>query len=321
MTIPKDARIYVAGHRGLVGSALWRELQRQGHTHLLGQTREELNLLDPAAVQNFYQTEKPEYVLIAAAKVGGIHANDTQPVSFLYENLQIQNHLIYNAWTHGVKKLLFLASSCVYPKLAPQPVREDSLLTGYPEPTNEWYSVAKIAGIKLCQAFRRQYGCDFISAAPANLYGPNDNYDPMNSHVLPALLRRFHEAAARRDSEVVCWGSGSPLREFMSVDDAARACLFLLREYSDERLINVGGGSEVSIRELTEIVKETTGYAGAIRWDTSKPDGAPRKLLDGSRLLAMGWKPEISLREGVALAYADFKARFCGANQNSLAGA
>jgi GDP-L-fucose synthase len=311
MNIPKDARIYVAGHRGLVGSAIWRELERQGHTRLIGKTRQEVDLLNPDAVAAFFAAEKPEYVFIAAAKVGGIQANSTQPVSFLYDNLQIQNHLIHNAWKHGVKKLLFLASSCVYPKLAPQPVKEESLLTGLPEPTNEWYSVAKIAGVKLCQAFRRQYGCDYISAAPANLYGPNDNYDPSHSHVLPALIRRFHEAAARRDPEVACWGSGSALREFLYVDDVARACLFLMREYSEEPIINVGGGSEVSIRELTEIVKEVVGYTGAIRWDTTKPDGAPRKLMDGSRLLALGWRPEIGLREGIAIAYADFRARFC----------
>lgn len=311
MNIPKDARIYVAGHRGLVGSALWRELQRQGYTHLIGKTRQEVNLLDPDAVAAFYQAEKPEYVFIAAAKVGGIQANSTQPVSFLYDNLQIQNNLIHNAWKHGVKKLLFLASSCVYPKMAPQPVKEESLLTGLPEPTNEWYSVAKIAGIKLCQAFRRQYNCDYISVAPANLYGLNDNYDPEHSHVLPALIRRFHEAAQRGDAEVACWGSGSPLREFVNADDAARACLFLMREYSDEKLINIGGGLEVSIRELTEIVCEVVGYRGAIRWDTTKPDGAPRKLMDGSRLLAMGWRPEIPLREGITQAYADYRARFC----------
>ena len=311
MNKPKDPRISVAGHRGLVGSALWRELQRQGYTHLIGKTRQEVNLLDPDAVAAFYQAEKPEYVFIAAAKVGGIQANNTQPVSFLYDNLQIQNNLIHNAWQHGVKKLLFLASSCVYPKLAPQPVKEESLLTGLPEPTNEWYSVAKIAGIKLCQAFRRQYNCDYISVAPANLYGLNDNYDPEHSHVLPALIRRFHEAAQRGDAEVACWGTGSPLREFVNADDAARACLFLMREYSDEKLINIGGGLEVSIRELTEIVCEAVGYRGAIRWDTTKPDGAPRKLMDGSRLLAMGWRPEIPLREGIAQAYADYRARFC----------
>ena len=310
MDLPFDARIYVAGHRGLAGSALWRELQRQGYRNLIGKTRAELDLMDAQAVMAFYAAERPEYVFIAAAKVGGIQANNIQPVNFLYENLQIQNNLIHNAWRFGVKKLLFLGSSCIYPKLAPQPIKEEYLLTGPLEPTNEWYAVAKIAGLKLCQAFRRQYGCDFISVMPNNLYGPNDNYDPLHSHVLPALIRKFHEAKVRRDAAVTCWGTGSPLREFMHAEDLARACLFLMQHYSDEQIINVGTGCEISIRDLTEIVREIVGFQGDILWDTTKPDGMPRKLLDCSRILALGWKPSIDLRQGISTAYADFRARF-----------
>jgi GDP-L-fucose synthase len=310
MDLPYNAKIYIAGHRGLAGNAIWRELQRQGYQRLVGKTRAELDLVDAKAVEAFYEAERPEWVFIAAAKVGGIQANNTQPVNFLYENLQIQNNLIHNAWRFGVKKLLFLGSSCIYPKLAPQPIKEEYLLTGPLEPTNEWYAVAKIAGLKLCQAFRRQYGCDFISVMPNNLYGPNDNYDPQHSHVLPALIRKFHEAKTRGDSTVTCWGTGSPLREFMHADDLARACLFLMGNYSDEKVINVGTGSEISIRELTELVKEIIGFQGEILWDTTKPDGMPRKLLDCSRLLALGWKPTIDLKQGLPLAYADFRTRF-----------
>jgi GDP-L-fucose synthase len=310
MGIPLDARIYVAGHRGLVGSAIWRELVRQGYTHLIGKTRAELDLLDAKAVEAFFKVERPEYVFLAAAKVGGIIANSTQPVAFLYENLQIQNNLIYNAWRMGVKKLLFLGSSCIYPRLAPQPMKEEHLLSGYLEPTNEWYALAKISGLKLCQAFHREYGSHFISVMPTNLFGPNDNYDPQNSHVLPALIRRFYEAKIRQDKAVVCWGTGSPRREFMYVDDLAKACLFLMSDYHEEQFINIGSGFEVTIRELTELVKRTVDFKGEILWDTSKPDGPPRKLLDSSRLFALGWRPEIDLEKGIALACQDYRSRF-----------
>ena len=305
-----NARIFVAGHRGLVGSALWRELQRLGFTHLFGRTRAELDLLDVATVRSFYAAERPDYVFVAAAKVGGILANDTRPAEFLFENLQIQNNLIHGAWQAGVKKLLFLGSSCIYPKLAQQPLKEDALLTAPLETTNEWYAVAKIAGIKMCQAYRRQYGCDFISAMPTNMYGPNDNYDLQNSHVLPALIRKFHEAKHGGAKQVVCWGTGAPRREFLYADDFARACLFLMENYDDERFINVGYGEDVTIRELAETVKRIVGFAGGIVWDESKPDGTPRKLMDSSRLLALGWKPEIGLEEGIARACEDFQKRF-----------
>jgi len=310
MEIARDARIYVAGHRGLVGSAIWRELQRRGYTHLIGRTRAELDLLDGAAVNRFYAQEKPEYVVDAAAKVGGILANDRHPAEFIYQNLQIQNHLIHGAYVAGVRKLLFLGSSCIYPRLSVQPMKEEYLLTGPLEPTNEWYAVAKIAGIKMCQAYRRQYGCDFISAMPTNMYGPNDNYDPQNSHVLPALIRRFHEAKQANAPTVTCWGTGSPFREFLYADDLARACIFLLEHYSEEQFINVGSGTEVSVRELTETVGRVIGYAGRIEWDASKPDGMPRKLMDSSRLFALGWKPQVDLETGIRLAYEDYRKRF-----------
>jgi GDP-L-fucose synthase len=310
MSIAKNARIYVAGHRGLVGSAIWRELAAQGFTQLIGKSRSEVDLLDPAAADALYETERPEYVFVAAAKVGGIHANDTQPAGFLYENLQIQNHLIHGAHQHGVKKLLFLGSSCIYPKLAPQPLREEYLLTGPLEPTNEWYALAKITGLKLCQAYRRQHGCDFISAMPTNLYGLNDNYDLQTSHVLPALIRKFHEAKVKGTKTVTCWGTGRPLREFLYTDDLARACVFLLGNYSEEQFINVGFGSDVSIQELAETIRRIIGFAGEILWDISKPDGTPRKLMDSSRLFALGWRPQIDLEQGIRLAYADFLRRF-----------
>lgn len=304
------SRIFVAGHRGLVGSAICRELERTRHTGVLRRTRAELNLLDPAAVDRFYAESTPEYVIVAAAKVGGILANDQQPAAFLYENLQIQNNLIHGAWKAGVKKLLFLGSSCIYPKLAPQPLKEEYLLTGPLEPTNQWYAVAKIAGIKMCQAYRRQHGCDYISAMPTNMYGPNDNYDLQNSHVLPALIRKFHEAKTTSAPHVTCWGSGSPLREFLYADDLASACVFLLQHYSEEQFINVGFGSDISIRQLAETVRTVVGYPGEIQWDTSKPDGTPRKLMDSSRLFALGWKPKVQLEDGIRLAYADFLKRF-----------
>ena len=310
MAFDQNSRVFVAGHRGLVGSAIWRELQRQGCANLVGRSHAELDLLDSAAVTRFYAETRPELVVIAAAKVGGIHANNTQPAEFLFNNLQIQNHLIHGAWRAGVKKLLFLGSSCIYPKHAPQPMKEEHLLTGSLEPTNEWYAVAKIAGIKICQAYRRQYGCDFISAMPTNMYGPNDNYDPLGSHVLPALIRKFHEAKVASRAEVVCWGTGSPRREFLYSDDLASACVFLLRNYSEEQFINIGSGRETTIRELSELIGRIIGFTGKIVWDASKPDGPPRKLMDSSRLFALGWRPKVELEEGIRLAYADFLKRF-----------
>jgi GDP-L-fucose synthase len=305
----QDSRIYVAGHCGLVGSALWRELQRQGFRNLIGRTRAELDLLDGAAVQRFYAETRPEFVFVAAAKVGGILANDRQPADFLYENLQIQNHLIHGARVAGVKKLLFLGSSCIYPKFAPQPLKEEYLLTGPLEPTNQWYAIAKIAGIRLCQACRRQHGCDFISAMPTNLYGPHDNYDLNTAHVLPALIRKFHEAKTASAPSVTCWGTGTPRREFLYADDLGRACVFLMQQYSEEQFINVGSGRESSISELAELIRRIIGFAGDIVWDTSKPDGTPRKLLDSSRLFALGWRPQVDLETGLRLAYADFLAQ------------
>jgi GDP-L-fucose synthase len=305
----KNSRIFVAGHRGLVGSAIWRELTAQGFPQLIGRTRQELDLLDAAAVQNFYQEARPEFVFVAAAKVGGILANSSQPATFLHENLQIQNHLIHGAWQAGVKKLLFLGSSCIYPKHAPQPLGEDALLSGPLEPTNEGYALAKIAGIKLCQAYRRQHGCDFISAMPTNMYGPNDNYDLQTSHVLPALIRKFHEAREANAPAVTCWGSGAPLREFLHADDLARACVFLMERYSEDQFINVGYGSDISIKELAGLVRAVVGFKGAVLWDTQQPDGTPRKLLDSSRLLALGWKPQVDLPTGIRRTYEDFLKR------------
>jgi len=312
MEIPLNARIYVAGHRGLAGSAIWRELERQGFTQLLGKTHAELDLLDTAAVNRFYEEAKPEFVIVAAAKVGGILANHSLPAQFLFENLQIQNNLIHGAYLAGVKKLLFLGSSCIYPKLAPQPMKEEYLLTGPLEPTNQWYAVAKIAGIKLCQAYRRQHGCNFISVMPTNLYGPNDHYDLQTSHVLPALIRKFHTARINHSGTVTCWGTGTPLREFLHADDLARACVFLLRSYSEEQIINVGSGQERSIRELAETVSAVVGFTGEIVWDSSKPDGSSRKLMDSARLFALGWHPQIDLPTGLRLAYQDFMKRYGG---------
>lgn len=309
MLMHKNSRIYVAGHLGLVGSAIWRELQRQGFENVVGRSRKELDLRDAAAVRAFYTEVQPEFVFVAAAKVGGIWANDNAPATFLYENLQIQNNLIAGAHEARVRKLLFLGSSCIYPKLAPQPLREDYLLSGPLESTNQWYAIAKIAGIKMCQAFRRQYGDDFISAMPTNLYGPNDNYDLQTSHVLPALIRKFHEARQSANSEVVCWGTGAPLREFLHADDLARACVFLMANYSEEQFINVGFGSDLPIRDLAEMVKRAVDFSGKIVWDSSKPDGTPRKLMDSSRLFALGWRPQIALEEGIRLAYEDFQSR------------
>jgi GDP-L-fucose synthase len=307
--VDKNAKIFVAGHRGLVGSAICKKLQQQGFTQLIAKTRAELDLLDAKAVGQFFAQEKPEYVFDAAAKVGGIHANDSYPAEFLFQNLQIQNNLIHQAYLAKVKKFLFLGSSCIYPKFAPQPMKEDALLTGPLEPSNQWYAVAKIAGIKMCQAYRREYGCDFISAMPTNMYGPNDNYDLQNSHVLPALIRKFHEAKSSGAREVVCWGTGSPFREFLYSDDLAEACVFLMDKYSEEQFINIGSGFEITIKELSELVGKIIGFEGKIAWDTSKPDGTPRKLMDSSRLFALGWKPRVNLEEGIRLAYKDFCQR------------
>lgn len=299
-----DSRIFVAGHRGMVGSAIVRRLQADGATHLLLRSRAELDLTDQAAVEAFFAASKVEYVFLAAAKVGGIHANDTYPAEFIRDNLAIQTNVIHSAWKHGATKLCFLGSSCIYPKLAPQPLREEYLLTAPLEPTNEWYAVAKIAGIKMCQAYRRQYRFDAISLMPTNLYGPGDNYHPQNSHVLPALIRRFHEARQRGDASVAIWGTGTPRREFLHVDDLADAAVFLMQNYSGEQFLNVGTGTDLPIVELARLVGDVVGFEGAIVTDPSKPDGTPRKLLDVSRLEAMGWKARIGLREGVADAYA-----------------
>lgn len=299
-----NAHVYVAGHRGLVGSAILRRLRQAGYVKLLTRTHAELDLREQAAVEAFFAAERPEYVFLAAAKVGGIQANDSYPAEFIRDNLAIQTSVIHAAWRHGVKKLLFLGSSCIYPRLAPQPIREDSLLTGPLEPTNEWYAIAKIAGLKQCQAYRRQYGFNAISLMPTNLYGPGDNFDLANSHVLPALIRRFHEARERGDPMVTVWGSGTPRREFLHVDDLADAALFLMQSYDDEAIVNVGVGEDLTIRALAELVREVVGYPGEIAYDTSKPDGTPRKLLDVNRLHALGWRARIPLREGIAGTYA-----------------
>ena len=303
-----DAKIFVAGHRGLVGSAIVRELGRLGYHNLTLRSSAELDLRNQAAVQAFFEGERPSYVFLAAAKVGGIHANSTYPADFLRDNLQIQINVIDAAWRSGVTKLCFLGSSCIYPKFAPQPIPEDSLLTGPLEPTNEWYAIAKIAGIKMCQAYRRQYGFNAISLMPTNLYGPGDNFDLKNSHVLPALMRRFHEAKLRGDDEVVVWGSGAPRREFLHCDDLAGAAVFLMKSYESEALVNIGCGQDITIRELAEIVSSVVGFSGRIAFDASKPDGAPRKLLDVSRLTGLGWKPGIPLETGVPETYRWFVA-------------
>ena len=301
-----DSKIYVAGHHGMVGSAIQRCLQRHGHANLVVATSRELDLRDAQRVNEFFASEKPEYVFLAAAKVGGILANDTYPADFLYDNLMIQSNVIHAAYQNGATKLLFLGSSCIYPKFAQQPISEDALLTGPLEPTNEAYAIAKIAGIKLCQAYHKQYGCRFISVMPSNLYGYGDNYHPQNSHVLPALLRRFHEAKEEGKSEVAIWGSGKPLREFMFADDLAEACYFLMQHYDDAAPINAGTGEEVSILELAQLISETVGFEGSINFDTSRPDGTPRKLLDSSRLHALGFRHQTSLKEGLLKTYQDF---------------
>lgn len=299
----KNAKIYVAGHRGLVGSAILRALENQGFTNLVTRTSQELDLRNYQHTADFFAEEKPDYVFLAAAKVGGIQANNTYRADFLYENLMIQNNVIHQAYVNNVKKLLFLGSSCIYPKMAPQPLKEDSLLTGTLEPTNEPYAIAKIAGIKMCDAYRSQYNSNFISAMPTNMYGPNDNYDLNNSHVLPALLRKFHEAKEQNHPEVVVWGTGTPLREFLHSDDLADACIFLMQNYDDFGHVNVGIGEDISIKDLALLVKQIVGYEGQIVWDTSKPDGTPRKLMDVSKINNMGWKAKIGLEEGITKVY------------------
>ena len=299
----KESPIFVAGHRGLVGSAICRKLESEGYRNVIVRTRQELDLRDGAAVERFFAAARPEYVFLAAAKVGGILANSTYPVEFLRDNLLIECAIMDAAYKHGVRKLEALGSSCIYPKLAPQPIREESLLTGPLEPTNEWYAVAKIAGIKLAQAYRQQYGFPAISLMPTNLYGPGDNFDLNSSHVLPALMRKFHEAAQRGHAEVVLWGTGAARREFLHVDDLADAAVFLMQEYDSGQIINVGSGEDLTILELARIIQEITGYRGALRFDDSKPDGTPRKLLDVSALSALGWKPKIPLREGIQKTY------------------
>jgi len=299
----KDSRIYVAGHRGLVGSAILRRLKAEGYRNLVTRTHKELDLTDQAAVRRFFAEERPEYVFLAAARVGGILANSTYPADFIRDNLLIQTHVIDAAYRYDVMKLLFLGSSCIYPKYAPQPMKEEYLLTGPLEPTNEAYAVAKIAGMKMVEFYRRQYGFNAISLMPTNLYGPEDNFDLRDSHVLPALIRKFHEAKEGGESKVVIWGTGSPMREFLHVDDLADAALFLMHHYEGELFINVGVGEDISIRGLAELIRDVIGYEGEIVFDTSKPDGTPRKLLDVSRLFALGWRPRIGLREGISMTY------------------
>jgi GDP-L-fucose synthase len=305
----KGARIFVAGHRGLAGSAICRRLRQVGYSNLILRTRDEFDLRDAAAVNEFFTTERPEYVFLAAALVGGILANSSRPAEFIHDNLAVQTNVIDAAYRSGVAKLLFLGSSCVYPKLAPQPIKEEYLLSGPLEPTNEWYAVAKIAGIKMAQAYRRQYGFRTISLMPTNLYGPHDNFDLDSSHVLPAIIRKLHDAKLERAGQVVLWGTGSPRREFLHVDDLADAALFLMLNYDEEQIVNVGTGEDLTIRELAEMIAEVVGYGGSFRFDTSRPDGTPRKQLDVSRLKFLGWTARIPLREGVAATYEWFQAR------------
>lgn len=302
-SIPKDAAIYIAGHRGLVGSAIVRALEKEGYTNLIVKTSSELDLRNQQAVNDFYAEHKPEYVYLAAAKVGGILANDTYPADFIYDNLMIETNLIHGAYVAGVKKLLFLGSTCIYPKECPQPIKEEYLLTGPLEPTNEWYAIAKIAGIKMCQAYRKQYGCNFISAMPTNLYGPGDNFDLETSHVLPALIRKFHEAKVNGDEEVVIWGTGKPRREFLYVDDCAEACLHLMSYYDSEEIINIGTGEDLSISDLVELIRNITKYSGDIIYDESKPDGTHKKQTNVSCIKGLGWKYSVDLNQGIKLTY------------------
>ncbi len=301
-----NGKIYIAGHRGMVGSAIHRKLVKEGFTNFVTRTSDTLDLRNQQQVVDFFVEEKPDYVFLAAAKVGGIVANNTYRAEFLYDNLQIQNNVIHNSYLNGVKKLMFLGSSCIYPKLAPQPLKEEYLLTGLLEPTNEPYAIAKIAGIKMCDAYRAQYGCNFISVMPTNLYGYNDNYHLENSHVLPALIRRFHEAKNQGLSDVTIWGTGSPKREFLFADDLAEACYYLMQNYSEEGFVNIGTGEDLSIRELAMLIKGIIGYTGGVKFDTTRPDGTPRKLMDVSKLHSKGWRHTIELSEGIKMAYQDF---------------
>ena len=307
MQITHASKIYVAGHRGLVGSAVVRALRNGGHENLVLRSHQELDLTDQHAVRQFFETERPDAVIMAAARVGGIHANNSRPATFIRDNLLIQDNVIDSAHRSGVAKFIFLGSSCIYPKLAPQPLKEEYLLTGPLEPTNEWYAIAKIAGVKMCQAYRREYGFNAISLMPTNLYGPGDNFDLQNSHVLPALIRRFHEAKVRGDDRVTVWGTGAPRREFLHVDDLADAVLYLMQRYDAEPIVNIGWGEDITIRQLAELVLSAIGYSGRLEFDSSKPDGTPRKLLDVDRLTDLGWKPRISLEAGIAQTYAWFK--------------
>jgi GDP-L-fucose synthase len=307
VTLTKNAQIFVAGHRGLVGSAVMRSLQRQGFENLIIRSHHDLDLTEQSAVREFFDATRPQAVIMAAARVGGIHANNSYPAGFLRDNLLIQDNVIDAAYRSGVEKFVFLGSSCIYPKMAPQPIKEDYLLTGPLEPTNEWYAIAKIAGLKMCQAYRREFGFNAISLMPTNLYGPGDNFDLQNSHVLPALIRKIHEAKGRGDKSVDIWGTGTPRREFLHVDDLADAVVYLLQNYDGEPIVNIGWGEDVTIRELAEMVMSAIGYTGALAFDPTKPDGTPRKLLDVSRLHGLGWRPRISLKEGIAATYTWFK--------------
>ena len=306
----KESKIFVAGHRGLVGSAIVRNLKSKGYSNLLFRTHEELDLTNQIAVREFFEKEKPEYVFLAAAKVGGINANNTAPADFIYENLMIQNNVIKAAHDFSVKKLLFLGSTCIYPKMAPQPMVEESLLSGYLEPTNEAYAIAKISGLEMCKFFKRQYGDNFISCMPTNLYGPNDNYDLKTSHVLPALIRKFHEAKVNNRELVEIWGTGKPLREFLHVDDMADACVFLMENYDEEQHVNIGTGKEVSIKELAEIIKEVVGFEGQLKFNSDMPDGTPRKVTSVSKLNRLGWSYKIELRCGIEMVYKEFKNKY-----------
>lgn len=305
----KEAKIYIAGHRGMVGSAIMRKLRAEGFENIITRVSSELDLRSQAAVNNFFKQEKPDYIFLAAAKVGGIHANNIYRAEFIYDNLMIEANVIHAAYQHQVKKLMFLGSSCIYPKMAPQPLKEDSLLTGLLEETNEPYAIAKITGIKLCEAYRSQYGCNFISVMPTNLYGPNDNYDLNNSHVLPALMRKIIVAKQSGEAYVTMWGTGSPRREFLHADDLANACYYLMQNYNEAGFVNIGTGEDVTIRELTLLIKDVVGYEGEIKQDTTKPDGTPRKLMDVSKLHGLGWKASISLEEGIKKVYDEVKER------------
>jgi GDP-L-fucose synthase len=305
----KASKVFVAGHRGMVGSAIVRALENAGYKNILVRTSAELDLRNQQAVEDFFSVEKPEYVFLAAAKVGGIHANNVYRAEFIYDNLAIEINVIHAAWKRGVKKLLFLGSSCIYPKSAPQPMKEEYLLSGYLEETNEPYAIAKIAGLKMCEAYFSQYGCCFIAAMPTNLYGPNDNYDLQNSHVLPALMRKFHEAVARKEEFVTVWGSGTPRREFLHVDDLASACLLMMDKYDKNQFLNIGYGDDISISELAFLLKEITGFRGKIIFDTSKPDGTVRKLMESSKIKALGWQPKIDLKSGITATYKLYRQR------------